>query len=341
MTGELTSPCLFAPPESRALAETAASAAGIALAPLEDRRFEGGEFKLRPLESVRGRSAFVLQTLAATGDAPTADRLVRLLFLISVLRDAGAARRIVLIPYLAYARKDRRTQLRDPVSSRYVAQLLEAAGADQVVAIDVHNPAAFDNAFRVPVDHLTALPMFVDHFARRLAPGPLLVASPDVGGIKRAQLFQELLAERVNHPVELAFLEKRRASGVVSGDRLVGMTTDNPTVIVIDDLCASGGTLIRAATTLRRAGASSVHVAVTHVPIDSGLAAVLACEDVSEMVVTDSVGPSAQRLAQSSAAGDRLVVLSAASLIGSAIARMSAGRPLAPLLSRWPLPGDV
>jgi ribose-phosphate pyrophosphokinase len=94
-----------------------------------------------------------------------ADSFVRLLFLLNGLRDAGASQRIALIPYLTYARDDRRTELRDPVNTRYVAQLLEASGADRVVALDVHNPAALDNAFRIPVDHLTAIPMMVDQFA--------------------------------------------------------------------------------------------------------------------------------------------------------------------------------
>ena len=226
--GSERTPCFFALSESGELGARVCREAGLALAPLEERRFDGGEFKLRPLESLRGRTAIVFQSLAGSDDAPVPERFVRLLFLLSGLRDAGAQQRIAVVPYLAFARKDRRTQIRDPVNSRYVAELLECAGADRLVALDVHNPAALDNAFRVPVDHLSALPMFADHFATRLGNANLVVVSPDVGGIKRVQLFRELLAARLGREVELAFLEKRRARDVVSGSTLVGLSSRCP-----------------------------------------------------------------------------------------------------------------
>lgn len=318
--------------ESSRLGTAVCAEAGLTPTPIEERSFEGGEFKLRPLQSVRGRCAFVLQTLAATADAPVADRLVRLLFLLNGLRDAGAVRRIALIPYLAYARKERRTQLRDPVHTRYVAQLLESAGADHVVCLDVHNPAAADNAFRIPFDHLTALPMLADHFARRLPPGRLAVASPDVGGIKRAQIFRELLAERVQWPVELIFAEKRRASGVVTSAGLVG----NPAgqhVIIIDDLCATGGTVLGAAAMCRSAGALAVHVGVTHAPLSEGLDNLIAAESITQIVTTDSVGDVHQPTADPAR---KLVTLSIAPLFGQALRRILDGKPVAPLLTRWP-----
>src|SRR6185312_3499544 len=106
--------------------------------------------------------------LAGTQPAPSSERLLKLLFLLHGLKDAGVTRCTALLPYMTFARKDRRTQVRDPVNSRYVAQLLESAGVDRVMTLDVHNPAALDNSFRVPVDHLSALPMMVDHFAREL-----------------------------------------------------------------------------------------------------------------------------------------------------------------------------
>lgn len=334
-------PRLFAPAESRAFAAAVAEHSGLELAPLEERRFEGGEFKLRPLESVRERSVFVLQCLAGTSDAPVADRLLRLLFLLQGLRDAGAARLVAVVPYLAFARKDRRTQIRDPVTSRYVAELMEATGLHRVIALDVHNGAALDNAFRVPVDHLSALPMMADHFARQLSGAEIAVASPDVGGIKRAQLFRELLAARLGRDVDLAFVEKRRALGVVSGGALAGAVTGK-TVVVIDDLCATGGTLARAADACRQARAQAVHVAVTHVPLPGGLQKLLDSEDIASAVVTDSVGvplgpPAGEaRPAAGGTSRANLAVLSVAPLLGEAIRRMLSGEPVAPLLERWP-----
>lgn len=327
--------CFVALSESRGLAAASAQHAGLALAALEERRFEDGEFKLRPLESVRDRAAYVLQALAATPDAPLCERLVRFLFLINGLRDAGASPRIALVPYLAFARKERRTQLRDPVNSRYVAELFEASGVDRLIALDVHNPAALDNSFRIPVDHLTAQPMFVDHFATRLAQARLAIASPDIGGIKRAQIFRELLEARLGREVELAFIEKRRAKGVVSTGTLVGQVADCE-VIVLDDLCATGGTLIRAAAVCRQAGAVAVHVAVTHWPLVAGLENLMGPNDITSIVTTDSAGLSLP-LPESCAKAGKLTMLSVAPLLGQAVRRIEAGKPLAPLLSRWPV----
>jgi ribose-phosphate pyrophosphokinase len=328
-------PLVFAPSESRALGQSASEKAGIELAALEERAYEGGEFKLRPLQPVRDRTVFVVQSLAGTQEAPIAQRLVRLLFLLQGLRDAGADRVIAVIPYLAYARKDRRTKPRDPVYTRYVAQLIEAAGADRVVALDVHNASSIDNAFRIPVDHLSALPMMASYFTQHLPTGKLAVASPDIGGIKRAQIFRELLERKAGKEVELVFVEKRREGGVVSGGTIVGNASGHA-VIVLDDLCASGATLLRAATALRAAGATSVHATVTHTPVESGLAALAAAEDIAQVVITDSVG----YMPNLSASGQRgkVKLLSAGELLGCAMGRMVSGESLAPLAEHWPPP---
>ncbi len=328
-------PRLFAFAEGRAFAAMVGDEAGIAMGSLEERRFEGGEFKLRPLESVRDRTIFIVQSLIDSDEAPVASRLLRLLFLLQGLRDGGSPRRIVVVPYLAFARKDRRTQLHDPVTSRYLAELLEAAGASHVMALDVHNPAAFDNAFRIPVDHLSALPMFADHFAQCLGGGPICVVSPDIGGIKRAQLFRELLAGRLDRGIDLVFLEKRRALGTVSGGALVGDVTGS-SVIIIDDLCATGGSLVRAAQACQRAGAARVHVAVTHAALLAGLQTLRAERSIAGIVITDSAVVPDKSAATAADAG-RLSVLSVAPLFAAAIRRSIAGKPLDPLLSHWPL----
>jgi ribose-phosphate pyrophosphokinase len=330
-------PALAGLSESQHLASAVGREADLPLVPIEERRFEGGEFKLRPLESVRGRTIFVLQSLAGTSEAPTCDRLVRLLFLVQGLRDAGAEP-IAVVPYLAFARKDRRTQLRDPVSSRYVAELLEAAGVRRVIGLDVHNAAAFDNAFRVPSDHLSALPLMVDHFARTLGAAGIAVVSPDVGGIKRAQILRERLASRIGRGVELAFIEKRRANEVVSGGRLAGEVAGRD-VIVLDDLCATGGTLIRAARVCRHAGAASVRVAVTHVPLAAGLDALLAADEISSALITDSVG-TPNLWTRTPSDPDKLTMLSVAPLFGEALRRIVQGRAVGPLLERWPVSPD-
>lgn len=327
-------PLVFALTETSALARHVAAAADLELAPLEERGFEAGEFKLRPLVSVRDRPVFVVQSLAGSPGHSVSERLVRLLMLSLGLRDAGASRLTAVVPYLAFARKDRRTQTRDPVNTRYLAQLMEAGGIDRVVALDVHNPAAFDNAFRVPTDHLSALPSFAEHFAATLpADARIAVASPDVGGVKRAQLFREQLERRLQREVELAFIEKRRALGVVSGGTVVGEVAGRA-VLVIDDLCASGGTLVRTAASLHAAGAAAVHVAVTHAPYPPGLHALAVAPHLDEIVITDSAGAAMQSVALE--IGSRLRVISVAALLGEALARMIDGRPVSALLEGAP-----
>lgn len=329
-------PPFFALTESRNLAGAVCKHMDIPLGRVEEQSFEAGEFKLRPGEPVMGRSALILQCLAGTPEVPVAERMLRLLFLLHGLRDAGAERRMVLLPYLTFARQERRTRTGDPVNTRYVAQLLESAGADLAMTLDAHDPAALDNSFRIPVVHLTALPIMVDYFATRLSAGSgkIAVVSPDIGGIKRAQIFRELLESRIGREVDLAFFEKRRSKGVVSGHTLVGEAKDH-TLIVLDDVCVTGHTLVRAAEACHHAGAAAVYAAVTHAPLPAGLATVLQSAHFNGVVTTDSVGfdpglPST---------GDarKLTVLSIAPVLGQAAWRMLTGRPLTPLLERWPV----
>jgi ribose-phosphate pyrophosphokinase len=324
---------LFVLSESRMVGLAIAEHARLEVASLEERRFEAGEFKLRPLVSVREHDVCVIETLAATPEAPIADRLVRLLFLLAGLRDAGARSRIALVPYLAYARKDRRTQVRDPVNTRYVAELLEAAGMTRLIALDVHNPAALDNACRVPVDHLSMLPVFVDWLAKQDMGAPITVASPDVGGIKRVQVFREQLERRLGRAVELAFLEKRRVADEVSGTTLVGPVRGQH-VVVLDDLCASGGTLVRAADAIAKAGAASVQVAVTHAAHEAGVKSLTAAASIARILITDST---AQPWHASLSSGHgKVQVLSVAPILGLTVRRVLAGESIAPLLQSWP-----
>jgi ribose-phosphate pyrophosphokinase len=326
---------LLAPGESRALALSASQFAGIELADLEEREYAGGEFKLRPLRSVRDRTVFVLQTLAESAAAPMAQRLVRLLFLLHTLRDAGASRVVAVIPYLAYARKDRRSKPRDPVYTRYVAQLIETAGADGVVALDVHNASALDNAFRIPVDHLSAHPMMAAHFNKHLPAGKLAVVSPDIGGMKRAQSFREALEATTDRKVDLLVIEKHRHGQVVSGGTIIGSAKGRDTII-LDDLCATGSTLLQAARALRADGATSVHAAVTHFPVETGIRALAAAPEVSQVVITDSVGYSPNISASDH--GAKVTTLGMGELLGHALARIAQGESVSAMADRWPPP---
>jgi ribose-phosphate pyrophosphokinase len=318
-------PCLLAPAATRALAERVASILDTPLTPVEEREFEFGEHKIRPLECVRDRDVYVLHSLRGDASGSANDRLCRLMLLTGALRDAGAGRVTLCLPYLAYARKDRRTKARDPLALRYVAQALEAVGADRVVTLDVHNLAAFENAFRCPTVHLEAAPLIVEHVAGRDRAGPMSVVSPDVGGIKRAEHLRELLEQRLGEPVAAAFMNKKRSDDLVSGDTLVG-DVEGRHVLVVDDLISSGTTVRRALDACRRAGAARVDVAATHAAFTSEAARLLEAGGPDRLIVTDSVDVPAP-FAESPAT----TVLGVAGLFAEAIRRLHAGEPVSDL----------
>jgi ribose-phosphate pyrophosphokinase len=254
--------------------------------------------------------------------------MLRLLFFVAAVRDAGAARVTAVIPYLGYARKDRRTKPRDPVTTRYVAQLFEAVGTDCVVTLDVHNLAAFENAFRCRTVHLEAAPRFVAELAPDLADLPVTVVSPDAGGIKRAEAFRLRLEGVLGRPVGSAFAEKHRSGGIVSGAGFVG-PVDGRIAIVVDDLIAGGTTVARAARACRDRGAARVIAVASHGVFAPTAPDVLGGPDVDRVLVTDSIP------AQSMPAGPfaaKLRRLGVAPLIAEAIARLHTGGSLSALL---------
>jgi ribose-phosphate pyrophosphokinase len=319
--------CLFALRETDELGAAVAAALGQPLAAHEEREFEDGEHKIRPLETVRGADIFVLHSLHSGPQQSANDKLCRLLFFIGALKDAGAARVTALTPYLCYARKDRRTKSNDPVTTRYVASLFEAVGVDAVVTLDVHNPAAFENAFRCPTVALTAAPLFVD-YAKALPDERLCVVAPDAGGAKRADLLHEALEAALGRSVGKGFAEKRRSAGVVSGDLFAG-EVEGATVLIIDDLISTGGTLVRAARAARRAGATRVVALVTHGLFMPGAETALADPAIDRLVVTDSVP--AFRLGVG-AARDKLDILPVGPLLAEAVRRLHGGQTLSDLL---------
>jgi ribose-phosphate pyrophosphokinase len=228
---------------------------------------------------------------------------------------------------LCYARKDRRTKPNDPVTTRYIAGMFEAVGTDVVVTLEVHNPVAFENAFRCRTVALTGTPLFVQ-YARKLEDENLCVVSPDTGGAKRAELFRETLEAACGRPVGKAFADKHRSAGVVSGDLFVGDVAGS-TALVIDDLISTGGTLLRAARAARKAGARRVIALVTHGLFMEGAAEVLADPAIDRLVITDTVPPF--RLA-TGAPRDKLEILPAAPLLAEAIGRVHDGRALTDLV---------
>jgi ribose-phosphate pyrophosphokinase len=319
---------LFALEATAEFGKVIAAKLGLPPSPHEERGFEDGEHKSRPLTAVQNADVYVVQSLHAGPAESANDKLCRLLFFIGALKDAGAARVTAAVPYLCYARKDRRTKVNDPVTSRYVAALFEAVGTDAIITLEVHNPAAFENAFRCRTVALTVAPLFVE-YARRFVGEKLCVISPDTGGAKRADLFRQALQTVGDHQIGSGFVEKHRSAGVVSGDLFVG-DVEGATALVIDDLISTGNTLLRAAKAARRHGAIRVVAMVTHGLFMSGSAELFADPVIDRLVVTDTVP--AFRLGPGSAR-DKLDILPAAPLFAEAISRLQDGRGLADLLA--------
>jgi ribose-phosphate pyrophosphokinase len=304
----------------------AAVAAGLScdLDAHETRDFEDGEHKSRPLVSVRGEEVFVISSLAGSDGATVNDRLVKLLFFLATCRENGAARVTAVVPYLGYARKDRQTKRRDPVTTRYVAQLFEAVGTDRLVTLDVHNVAAFQNAFRCETVHLEARSIFIPRLRALAGGSPVTILSPDGGGVKRAELLRERYEAVTGDATRFGFMEKRRSRGVVSGELFAGDVAGTA-VCILDDMISTGGTMRRAAAACRARGARAVYAVATHGLFGPGSDAMLTDPAIDRILVTDSVSAAAVVAARAAA---RVEIVSAAPLVAEAIHRLHLGNPL-------------
>lgn len=298
-------------------ANALAAELGQPLAAFEDRHFEDGEHKLRPQVDPRGADAYVICSLYGDLRASPHDKLCHLLMFVATLREHGAARVTAVVPYLAYARKDRRTKPFDPVTLRYIAQLFEAVGLAQMIVLEAHNVAAFQNAFRCTTLHLEAHHVFNALVPELVGTGALAVASPDPGGVKRAQLWRESLEEHLARPIGFALVDKRRSAGVVSSTNLVAGDVDGMTVLLLDDLIASGDTMRRAALALHHAGARTIIACAAHGLFTGPAPEVLADTVIAQVLVTDSVPPF--RLPAAGPVHRKLRSVSAAPLFAQAI----------------------
>lgn len=310
-----------------------AAALGEPLAAHEERDFVDGEHKIRPLDDVEGADVYLVQSLYSDAHGGVDEKLVRLLFFIGALKDAGAARVSVVIPYLCYGRKDRRTKLHDPLSSRYLASLFESLRTDAVLTLDAHNQSAFENAFRCRTLHLPAQPLFVEFAAAQLKGDkrPLVVASPDVGGVKRAEAFRSALGERLGREIGRAFVEKYRSDDQLSGGTLVtagSKGVQGASVLIVDDLIAGGGTITRASAAISAGGAERIWALASHGQFCGDALQKLGKLSLEGIAVTNSL-PRPQGLPQESVA--KLQVVDCARLIAEAIRRLHDSGPASQL----------
>src|SRR3989440_3925019 len=265
-------------------------------------RFSDGEVYVQILENVRGADVFVVQPTCF----PVDQHLMELLMMIDALKRASARRITPVIPYFGYARQDRKDKPRVPVSSKLVADLLTTAGANRALVVDLHAPQ-IQGFFNIPVDHLFASPVLVDH-VRKLKLSELTVVSPDAGGVERARFF----AKKIEAP--LAIVDKRRTDINVTEVMNVIGDVRGRTCLILDDIIDTGGTLVKTVDALLAAGAGKVYACATH-PVLSGPAVErIAASRLEQLVVTNTIP-----LRDDAARLEKIKVLSIAGLLGRAI----------------------
>ncbi len=279
---------------------------GIPQGNIETGSFSDGEISVEIGDNVRGGDVFVLQSTCA----PTNDRLMELLIIIDALKRSSAGRITAAIPYFGYARQDRKTKPRVPITAKLVADMITTAGADRVLTLDLH-AGQIMGFFNIPVDNLFALPILVPYLREKYLGPDVTIVAPDVGGVERARLF----ATRLDN-VPIAVIDKRRAGpNMVASMNVVG-DVDGQTCIIVDDMVDTGGTLIKAAQTLKDRGAKHVVACCVHPVLSGDSRARLNDSAIEEFVVTDTVPHEYVKK------GDKFTQVSVASLFAEAIRRI-------------------
>ena len=263
---------------NRPLAEAVARELSTQLTRASVRRFADNEIFVEIQENVRGEDVFVIQSTSY----PANDHLMELLIMLDALRRSSARRVTAVMPYFGYARQDRKSAPRTPISAKLVANLITEAGANRVLTLDLH-AGQIQGFFDIPLDNLYAAPLFGADIRARYEGRDIMIVSPDVGGVVRARA----LATRLN--CDLAIIDKRRERAGVSEVMNVIGDVAGRCCILLDDICDSGGTLVSAAEALIHEGAASVSVYVTHGVLSGGAVARIAASPIEMMTITDSI----------------------------------------------------
>jgi ribose-phosphate pyrophosphokinase len=298
---------IFAGNSNRVLADSVARYLNLPLGKASVRRFADQEIFVEIQENVRGQDVFVLQSTSY----PANDHLMELLIMTDAFRRSSARRITAVLPYYGYARQDRRTSGRTPISAKLVANLITQAGADRVLTLDLH-AGQIQGFFDIPADNLYAVPVMARDLRAKYDVSNLVVVSPDVGGVVRARS----LAKRID--ASLAIVDKRRdRPGESEVMNVIGDVRGRDCVLV-DDIVDSGGTLCNAAEALLAKGATSVTAYITHGVLSGGAVARITASKLKELVITDSIQPTS-----AVEAAHNIRTLPVADLIGEAIARTS------------------
>ena len=309
-------PLIFAGTSNTELAERIAQRLRTSLGSLEHETFANGETYCRYSDSIRGEDVFLVQSCSQ----PVNDHLVELLLMIQAARLASARRITAVMPWFPYSRQDKKSAAREPISARLVADLLEASGVDRVLTMDLH-AGQIQGFFGIPVDHMTALPLFAAHFRRLADDGASLAAvAPDLGRVKLARRLSRALGG------ELAVVTKTRPRHDSSATAEVVGDVEGKVVVMGDDMIVTGGTLIGATEALLAAGALEVHAFATHALFAEDALERLQASDLAEIAVTDSV-----RLA--SPTPSKLTVLSVADVLAQTVESVFCGGSVSALFA--------
>lgn len=318
---------------SQPYARKIASFLDMGLTPNEEEYFEDDESYIKSIGgregNVRDKDVYVIAGFYSDKKRSINEKFVDLLFFIGSLRDASARRITAVLPYMGYARQDRKTESRAPITTKYVAQAFEGLGLDRVLTIDVHSLAAFQNSFRIPADNLDTVRLFTDFLCGSdegniddpLQPGSndLVVLTPDIGGLTRNARYQAALEKRLKVNIPLAVFDKRRVEGVVQGSRIIG-DVKGKRVILFDDMIASGSTVAKASEAVEAAGGRIYAVCATHGLFTGDAQKKLS--GVKRLVITDTIPPFRLDLA---AWGNRLQIVPTARFVARAIRRTHEG----------------
>ncbi len=308
---------VFAGSANRPLAENIAEYLGITLGRANIMCFPDGEILVKLEDDVRGRDVFIIQPTCA----PTNESLMELLIFIDCARRASAERITAVVPYYGYARQDRKDEGRTPITAKLVANLITTAGADRMLTIDLH-AGQIQGFFDIPVDNLYAEPVHSRYFSQ-FEWDDLVLVSPDPGNAKRARAYAQRLGG------DLAIVDKRRVSGdTVEHGYLIGDVTDK-TVLMMDDMITTGGTVRGAARLCREAGAKSVHVGATHAVLVGDVVEKLGDPVIDEVILTDTIPIPQEKL---DAIG-KIRVLSVAPMMGEAIHRIHSNESVSSLFN--------
>lgn len=287
------------------LAKEIAKDIGVELGKCSVTRFSDGEIQINIEESVRGCNVYVIQSTSQ----PVNENIMELLIMIDALKRASAKTINVVMPYYGYARQDRKARAREPITAKLVATLLETAGANRVLCLDLHAPQ-IQGFFEIPTDHLMGVPILADYFKQKELGGDIVVVSPDHGGVTRARK----MAERLKAPI--AIIDKRRPRPNVAEVMNIVGNIEGKIAILIDDIIDTAGTITLAANALAENGAKEVYACCTH-PVLSGPAIErIQNSKIKKLVVTNSIAlPEEKKI-------DKIVNLSVAPLIAEAIIRI-------------------